>query len=151
MISTLAIQDALADVLLASALADRVSTHKDPDLDKALEALRDAPSSLLVIVPGADTIVHQLTPGFNFAEQAEISSSFEVLITERDLAMSLSGDPDGITLKDAVIDLLMWHDLGITGLICLPTSCEPMNLQFSNGRGREAWKLTLTLRQLVTQ
>lgn len=149
MIPTLTIQTALAANLRESLLVDAVSTHTDPDLGKALEALRDAPDSLVVIVPGADTIKHDLTPGSNSPEYAELSSAFELLITSRDLAMGPSGDPAALDLKDAIIARLMWDSLGIDGLLCLPALCDPFTVVFDNGRGREAWKLSLVIRQLI--
>ena len=149
MIATLAIQTALAAFLRDSLLVDAVTTHTDPDLGNALEALRDTPDSLIVIVPGADTIKHDLTPGSNSPEFAELSCAFELLITSRDLAMGPSGDPAALELKDAVIARLMWDSLGIDGLLCLPTTCEPFTVVFDAGRGRESWKLSLVVRQLI--
>ena len=151
MITTLKIIAALQAVLEKSGLAERVELFNDPDVGKAIEALRDAPGSLAVIVPGADTIQHTLTPGFNFAEYAEISGEITLLITARDLAMQPGGNTDGITLKDAVMELLMWHTLAIPGLLCLPAATEPMVIVYDSGRGREAWKLSLVIRQILSR
>jgi hypothetical protein len=147
MIPTKQIREALAATLTASELFERVMTHSDADLGAALTHLRDSPESLAVIVPGEDTFLHEITPGFNAPEFSEIRNQFELLITSRSLDGREDGVPDTVDLKDATTELLLWDSLSIPGLITLPLKSEPMIIETDDQRGREAWKITLEIRQ----
>lgn len=150
MISSATIQAALFANLADSGLFERVITALDADLESALDNLRDSPVSLAVITPGADTITHDLMDGTNQPLVSKIRSRCEIIIATRRLDMAPTGDPAILTLKDSVLARLLWDSLGVPGLLCLPAFCEPIVLQFADGTGREAWKLTLDLRQLIT-
>ena len=149
MVPTLQIRQALLATLQATGLLEKVIAHSDSDLGAALEHLRDEPSALAVIVPGADQFTHEFIPGTNEPIYTEVQNDFEVLITARQLEMSQSGADASLTLKDAVVAKLLWSNLGIPDIVCMPSTCEPLALQFDGGRGREAWKLTLTVRHLL--
>lgn len=150
MILTSTIQAALQAALVTAALAEKVMTHADADLGAALAHLRDNPRSLIVIVPAADAVSTDFLDGTNIALRSEIRSGFELLISGRQLDKRETGDPKTLALKDAVLELLLWNPLGTAGtLITIPSSCEPLALEFDDGKAREAWKLSLEVRQIV--
>jgi hypothetical protein len=149
MISTLDIQDALLAKLKTSGLFEKVMAHSDADLGAALAHLRDNPSSIAVIVPGADAFDHQFEGDDARPVRSEWKCGFDILFSGRQLDKRETGDPRTLELKDAALNLLFWDDLGINGLIVLPGACEPLAIEFENGKGREAWKLTADLRQFI--
>ena len=136
--------------LTGSHLFEKVMSHTDADLGAALSALRDHPASIAVAVPGPDEIQTTLMEGTNIPLFSEIRSAFTLIISGRQLDKRETGDPKTLALKDAVLSLLLCADLGIPDLVTLPSSCEPMAIEFENGKGREAWKLELELRQILT-
>ena len=150
MIPTKVIREALVATLITSALFEKVIAHAEADLGAALEALRDSPSSLAIVVPGEDTYTHKLTEGLNAPEFCEVRNTFELLITSRtpDMRVGHSGDAC-VDLKDATCEALLWSDLSIPDLICLPQGAEPMVIAIENQRGRELWKITLEIRTLI--
>lgn len=149
MVPTLQIQTALLATLRASGLLEKVMAHADADLGAALTHLRDHPGSLAVAVPGADTFEHQFEGDDPQPVRTELKCNFDLILSGRQLDKRETGDPRTLTLKDAVIELLLWNNLGIAGITCLPTICEPLAIEFENGKGREAWKLNLDFRQLI--
>jgi hypothetical protein len=149
MISTLTIQAALTAKLTASKLFEKVMTHSDSDLGAALAHLRDNPSSIAVIIPGADTFTHKFEDEDSTPVRAEWKCGFDILFSGRQLDKRETGDAKTLELKDAALNLLFWDDLDIEGLIVLPGTCEPLAIEFENGKGREAWKLSADLRQLI--
>lgn len=149
MVPTLQIRQALLATLQATGLLEKVIAHSDSDLGAALEHLRDTPSALAVIVPGADAFTHEFIPGTNEPIHTEVTNDFDILITGRLLEMGETGADAALTLKDTLTAALLWANLGIPHIVCLPSACEPLAIQFDGGRGREAWKLTLTVRYLL--
>lgn len=149
MISTRAIQTALFTTLKASGLFEKVMSHADSDLGKAMEHLRDNPKSIAVIVPGADAFDHQFEGDDPQPVRGEWRCGFELLFSGRRLDKRETGDSATLDLKDAALNLLFYQNLGIPDLVTLPMSCEPMVIEFENGEGREAWKLSLDLRQTI--
>jgi hypothetical protein len=151
MIPTLTIRDALVDKLKGSELFESVISHSDADLNAALEHLRDSPSSIAVVVPGEDRFEHEFYPGTNQPLRTEVKNGFELLISARDLSMREDGVQDSLSFKDQVTALLLWDDLSVENLICMPMLCEPMILTFGeqNTKGREAWKITLEMRHFI--
>lgn len=151
MISTTQIRDALAAKLTAAKLFEKVMCHSDSNLGAALEHLRDNPSSIAVIVPGADRFDHKFDPDDEGTApvRAEWFCAFDIVFSGRRLDKNETGDPKTLEAKDAALNLLFWDDLGVNGLIVLPQVCEPLAIEFENGSGREAWKLTADLRQLI--
>ena len=147
MIKTKQIRDALLARLVAAGLFEKVMSHSDADLGAALEHLRDSPESLAVIVPGEDTLIHEITPGVNEPEWSEIRNGFELLVTSRNADMREGGNGDCADLKDDTVEALLWDNLSVPGLICLPLRSEPMIIETDDKRGREAWKITLEIRQ----
>lgn len=148
MLTTATLRRALLTSLEMSGLCERVVPFQVADLGEALEALRDSPDSLAIIVPSRDTLSHEMAiEEDNLPARAEIRSEFELLLTTRDLRHGEDGAPDCVALKDAVLERLLWSNLGVPGLLCLPLATEPMVIERDNKRGREAWKLTLELRQ----
>lgn len=149
MISTLQIQAALAAKLKAAGLFEKVMTHSDSDLGAALAHLRDNPKSIAVIIPGADVFDHVFEGDDRQPVRAEWKCGFDVLFSGRQLDNRETGDPKTLQLKDDALNLLFWDDLDVSGLITLPGTCEPLAIEFENGTGREAWKLSLDLRQTM--
>ena len=149
MISTLVIQAALLAKLTASGLFEKVMTHSDADLGAALTHLRDNPSSIAVIVPAADSFDHQFEGDDPRPVRSEWKCGFDILFSGRQLDKRETGDSKTLELKDAALNLLFWDDLGIDDLIVLPAACEPLAIEFENGKGREAWKLSADLRQFI--
>jgi hypothetical protein len=149
MISTTAIQSALKDKLKTSSLFEKVMVHSDSDLGAALSHLRDNPSSIAVIVPGADSFSHQFEDDEAPPVHAVWRCKFDIIISGRQLDKRETGDPKTLVLKDDTLNLLFWSDLDVEGLITLPEVCEPIAIEFENGKGREAWKLTVDLRQII--
>ena len=149
MVPTKVIRQALVAALVATGLFQRVIAHSEADLGSALEALRDSPDSLAIVVPGEDTYLHKLTEGYNTPEHVEVRNTFELLITSRnpDMRTGDSGDTC-VDLKDATCEALLWSDLALPNLICLPLSSEPMIIAIEDQRGREVWKITLEVRSL---
>ena len=80
---------------------------------------------------------------------SEIRSTFELLVSGRSLDMRETGDPGTLALKDSTLLSLFWASLGLPDLIVLPTACDPVAIEFPDGKGREAWKITLSLRQIL--
>jgi hypothetical protein len=149
MIPTKQIRTALAAALTASGLFESVIVHSEADLGAALTHIRDNPASLAVIVPGEDNFLHTLTDGINQPEFSEIRNQFELLITARALDGREDGVPDCVDLKDSTTELLLWSDLSVPGLICLPLKSEPLIVEIDENSGREAWKITLECRYLT--
>lgn len=151
MISTTQIRDALAAKLKAANLFEKVMCHSDSNLGEALKHLRDNPSSIAVVVPGADKFDHKFDPDDEGSApvRAEWLCSFDILFSGRQLDKRETGDPKTLETKDDALNLLFWDDLGVEGLLVLPQTCEPLAIEFENGAGREAWKLTADLRQLI--
>jgi len=149
MIPTRTIRDALVATLEASALFEKVIPFSEADLGAALSNIRDSPDSLCVVVPGEDTFLHTLTEGINEPEFSEIRNRFELLLTARELDQREDGQAGATDLKDATCQALLWDDLSIPGLICLPLSSEPVIVEIDEKRGREAWKVTLECRYQV--
>ena len=149
MISTRTIQTALHAKLKGSALFEKVMAHSDSDLGAALAHLRDNPSSIAVIVPGADSFTHKFEDDDAAPVRAEWKCNFDIIFSGRQLDKRETGDPKTLDLKDAALNLLFWDDLGIEGLLVLPGTCEPIAIEFENGKGREAWKLSADLRQFI--
>lgn len=150
MTSTAIIRAALAYKLGQCGLLDRVVQFPSSDLELAMEALRDSPDALAVIVPSKDTIEHAMAAdGVLLPARAEWRMVFEILITCRDAAHADDGDAICADVKDGVISLLCWDDLSLTGLICLPTEAEAYSLDTDERRGREAWKISLEIRQII--
>lgn len=149
MIPTKQIRSALEATLTASGLFEKVIVHSEVDLAAALTHIRDYPESLAVIVPGEDTLLHTLTEGINQPEFTEIRNQFELLITARALDGREDGVPDCVDLKDAATELLIWDNLSVPGLICLPLIASPLIVEIDENSGREAWKITLECRYLT--
>ena len=149
MVTTSQILISLMAVLKDAALVEKVVSHTDANLQSAMAALRDTPGSLVVVVPGEDECLHHFDGIDDMPARSEIRTSFDVLISGRQLDGRQTADPKTLDLKDAVMDLLMWHDLSLPNFICLPETCKPMVLEFDSGRNREAWHLVLKGRQLI--
>jgi hypothetical protein len=149
MISTTVIQAALIASLQESGLFESVISHSDSDLGASLAHLRDNPVSIAVIVPGSDEFTHTIDADSGQPLRTAIVGNFDILISGRQLDMRETGDPNTLPLKDRTVELLLWNTLSLPDLVCLPQLCEPMAVQFEDGRGREAWKLTLQTHQLV--
>lgn len=151
MISTHEIRTALVAAITGTGLFEAVMSHNVADLSDALETLRDSPDALAVIVPSRDAWTHQMAiEDENLPARAELRNEFEILITSRDLKHGDDGDLDCVALKDQLAAALCWSDLGLTAAICLPLESEPMVIERDHQRGREAWKLTLEIRQPLT-
>lgn len=151
MIATKTIRSALEAALRTSGLFEKVIVHSEADLGAALTHIRDSPESLAVIVPGEDTFLHTLTEGINEPEFSEIRCQLELLITARALDGREDGVPDCVDLKDSTTELLLWSNLSIPGLICLPLKSEPLIVEIDENSGRETWKITLECRYLNIQ
>ena len=84
--------------------------------------------------------------------RTEVINTFELLISDRSLDMRQDGVETAVAFKDQVLARLLWDNLSIPELICMPLSCEPMIVTFDdrNSAGREAWKITLELRHAIT-
>ena len=148
MISTTRIQTALVAAITATGLFARVTTHPVADLADALEAARASDDATAVIVPAADAWSHVMADeDDNIPGRSECRNTFEVLATARDLRHGRAGAPDALALKDHLTEMLIWKDLGIPGLLCLPLEAEPIILEGDGRRGREAWKITFEIRQ----
>ena len=63
--------------------------------------------------------------------------------------MREDGAAASLNFKDAVTIALLWNDLSIPGLLCMPLLCEPLVIQFEGKQGREAWKITLEMRHEI--
>lgn len=149
MIPTATIRAALLRQLEASGLFKKVIAFSTADISEALENLRSHPDSLAVIVPSSDDWSHDLTEDDNTPLRAEVRNKFEILVSSRELSARTDGALDCVTLKDQTAAALLWAALGIPGLLCLPLSAEPMLIEFDERRGREAWKITLEIRQQI--
>lgn len=151
MITTRQIRSALTAALVATGEVEAVMALPVADLSAALEHLRDSPESLAVIVPSQDSWSHQMADeDGNLPAHAEQRNEFEILVTARDLARGQDGAAEAVDLKDALTAALLWADLGIPGLLCLPLTAEPMVIEITERRGREAWKITLETRTQLT-
>lgn len=149
MIPTTRILNALETHITNLGLFDRVARHHAADLAAALEALRDPAAKLCFIVPGTDTIEHKLMDDFNAPLRAEIRCEAQLLVSAQDAAYGPSGTGDVLPLKDHLISLLMWDNLGIPGLLALPQSCEPLRIEWDDAPARTAWQLTILLRHTI--
>ncbi len=149
MIPTKQIRTALEAALTASGLFEKVIPHSEADLGAALTHIRDSPESLAVIVPGEDNFLHTLTEGINEPEFSEIRNQFELLITARAIDGREDGVPDCVDLKDSTTELLLWNNLSVPGLICLPLAATPLIVEIDENSGREAWKITLECRYVT--
>jgi hypothetical protein len=152
MIDTADIRTALVAWLTKSGLVKRIMLFNVADVGKGLEALRDTPHSLAIVVPSRDSLRHEMAAeDFNIPARAELRSEVEMLITSHDPRHGMDGATDCVALKDSLLDALLWLDLGIPGLLCLPLESEPMVIEDeAKNRGREAWKITLEFRQQLT-
>lgn len=150
MISTSQIREALLAALTATELFEKVAAFNVADISAGLEKLRDSADSLALIVPSRDEWIHTMAlEDENFPARAECRNDFEILVTARDLRHGDDGALSTVQLKDNLCMLLLWQDLSIPGLICLPIDSEPMVIERDERRGREAWKITLQIRQTL--
>lgn len=149
MIPTKSIREAIFGHIERSGLVDSVTRFNKVDLSAALEFLRDSSDSAAIIVPSRDSWEHQIMEGDNLPLAAEQRNEFEILVTKRDLRHGDDGEETCVQLKDQLCESLIWSDLGVPGLLCLPLETEPMVIAIDERRGREAWKITVEIRQLI--
>jgi hypothetical protein len=148
--STTLILQALAAAITATGLFASVSTYPVADIAEAIESARSSDDSMAVIVPAADSWSHTMADeDDNLPARAECRNTFEVMVTARDLRHGAAGAPDALALKDNLAHMLLWSDLGVPGLLCLPLEAEPVILERDGRRGREAWKLTFEIRRQI--
>lgn len=153
MIDSNTISAALKAKLVASGLVRDVAIHDVADFDSALESLRAATSSLAVIVSTGEEVTHQLVSGLNFPMSAEIAGMYSVFVSAR----ATNRKPEdaaatGLAVKDQILALLMWDDLGVAGLLVLPQSVDPVRIEIEGApaSGRTAWKLDILCRQQLS-
>lgn len=150
MIKTSEIRSALETFITATGLVEKVKTFNVADLSAALEKLRSAGDSLAVIVPSRDGWTHTMAlEDENLPARAEVRNELEILLTARDLRHGDDGAETTVDLKDHLCAALLWSDLAVPGLLCLPLEAEPMVIELDERRGREAWKITLEVRQQI--
>lgn len=149
MIPTAHILTAMESHLIALGLFDRVGRHTAADLAEALEILRDPAAKVCFVVGGSDTIEHRLMEDYNAPMRAEIRSEVQLLISAQDATYSGSGTSEVLPLKDHLTALLMWDNLGVPGLICLPRTCEPLRIEWDDAPAATAWQLTCEIRQRI--
>jgi len=146
--TTLELRSALVATLAATGLFETVHPLPWADLPQALETLRDSPDSLALVIPSSETWEHTFAiEDENLPAKAEARQRFEIIATTRDLEHGDQGDDLTLALKDNLLPHLAWSNLGTHGLIALPLESEPILLERDNRRGREAWKITLEIRQ----
>lgn len=150
MISTATISAALLEAILATGQFDKAVTYPVNDLMAAMETARSSGDAMAVVVAGPDEWDHKLLEDDNIPLRSECRNTFEVLVTARDLRHGTDGAPNAMALKDALYDALLWDDLGNSALVCLPQGAEPIVIEKEGSRGREAWKVTLEIRQRIT-
>lgn len=150
MIRNKSIREALVAVLQSSGLFETVIAFQAADLNAALETLRDSPDSVAIVVPSRNSWEHQMiVEEENIPVRAESRAEFEILVTLRELAHGGDGAAATVDLMDDLSARLLWSDLAVPGLRCLPQSAEPMVIEIDENRGREAWKLTAEIRQSI--
>lgn len=149
MIPTATILEALKAYVTSLGLFDRVEAHDAADLSDAIESLRDPAAKVCFLIPGRDSLEHQIMEE-NIPMHSELRSQVQVLISSQDASYTHGGEETTLPLKDHLLALLMWEDLGQPGLLTLPTSCEPLRVEWDDAPARSAWQLDLECRQTLT-
>lgn len=151
MIPTKVIREALIASLTASELFQSVTAFNVLDLSAALRTLRDSPDSAAIVVPGRTTWEHEMIAEMDESvpTRAESRAEFDILLTLRDLRHGDGGNLECVDLVDDLADRLIWSNLAVPGLICLPNEMEPFVIEIDDKRGREAWKIQVTIVQQI--
>lgn len=148
MIPAATIHAALEGTLRASGLLDRVERCAQDDLSAALADIRDSSETIAILIPMGEEITHQTLPDDNTPLRAEIRSKLALLVTGGNLSRTSQGGED-LPVKDALLALLMWEDLGIPSLITFPTATEPLRVEFDGGSSRDAFRIDLEFRRII--
>lgn len=146
MIQTAPLRTWLRDTLLTLDGVQNVRILAQTDLDEALAHFRDTRNHTVVIIPMADEIDHEYEGDIPYPLRSRVNSIFEVLIAGRRLDRLPDGSDPTLALKDAALDLLLTTAVTDQAAHCTATACEPVTIQLDENQGREAWKITLTIR-----
>jgi hypothetical protein len=151
MIPTKVIREALIASLKASELFQSVTAFNVLDLSAALRTLRDSPDSAAIVVPGRTTWEHEMIAEMDESvpTRAESRAEFNILLTLRDLRHGDGGNLECVDLVDDLAARLIWTNLAVPGLLCLPDDAEPFVIEIDDNRGREAWKIQVTIVQQI--
>lgn len=154
-ITLLAVSEALKPKLEAAVLSDgakcfdRVELFAQPDLATAFQELRVAVDRLCLIIP-TGTEFENLIEGRILCtmQRHQVTLLFtDRVIGNRPAALTGNGGPRGIlNMAAAVTDLVIGSNLGIQGVIVMPTDSQPFAIQGAdrqNMPGREGWQLDL--------
>lgn len=152
MIRTKAIREALIESLKQSGLFESVTAFNVIDLSQALQTLRDSPDSMAMVVPARTTYDHEVIAEMDESMpiRCESRAEFEILLTLRDLSHGDGGALECVDIMDDLSESLIWSNLGVPGLLCLPQNTEPFVIEIDDRRGREAWKLQVEIVQQIT-
>ena len=149
MIPTTTLRTWLRTTLEGVAGLKRVGVHAQADLENALSHFRDTSQNICIVVPDADQVEHDYEADLVFPLRSRVSSVFHLLFSGRRLDRLPEGDTATLDLKDAILDLFLTTAVSDVEAHCTVTASEPITIQLDDNQGRDAWKLTITIRPLT--